>query len=93
MQFEIDIEEVKTETKTKKDKSGTYQLQEAWAHCLERDGSPSRHPVRMNVFVPTDGNNTPQPYKPGHYVLDPRSFRINQYGSLEIGFLQLMPKK
>lgn len=86
--FLIDIES--PEIETRKGKNGDYVVQIAYAHTVQRDGSPKRYPEQFAIFPPKDRDGTPIPYKPGKYMLDPRTFRVSN-GFLEMGFAQLTP--
>jgi hypothetical protein len=87
----IDVEDTSVETKTKKDQSGTYQTQTAYAHFHDRNGQPERYPSKITVFVPKDNQSNPIPYKVGKYTVSPQSYRIGNGGFLELGFLNLIP--
>ncbi len=45
-----------------------------------------RYPVEMKIFVSSEG-----PFMPGNYVIDDKSFQVNNYGDLKIGRLVLNP--
>ena len=90
--LQIEIETADLETRQKKGGEGSYQVQRAYVHTLNRDGSPKRYPEEIALFPPKDNSNNPIPYKPGKYVLDPRSFRV-QGGFLDMSFPQLVAVK
>ena len=90
--FTIEIETSDLQTRTKSGGDSTYQVQLAYAHTLNRDGSPKRYPEEIALFPPKDSSGNPVPYKPGHYELDPRSYRV-QRGFLDMSFPQLIPVK
>ena len=85
----IDIETSDLETLNKK-AGGTYQLQSAYVHLLDRNGEPERYPREIKVFPPRDPSGNSVGYRPGKYTLSPRSFRINN-GRLELAFVNLDP--
>ena len=89
--FVIDVENEQLETRNKK-AGGTYQVQQAFAHTTNRDGSPKRYPTEIFVFPPRDSQGNPIPYKKGKYTIAPQSFKANGFG-LEIDFLNLVPLK
>lgn len=86
----IDIES--SETETRRGKNGDYVVQVAYAHTVQRDGSPKRYPEQFAMFPPKDREGHPIPYKPGQYTLEPRSFRI-QNGFMNMAFPTLVPVK
>ncbi|MDB2634407.1 G5P family DNA-binding protein [Porticoccaceae bacterium] len=90
--LKIDIETVETEAKLSK-KGSYYHLQTAYAHVVDRDGKPKRYPSEMQIMCPTDASDNPIPYQPGTYDLGPQCFRVNSYGSLELGYVTLVPSK
>ena len=88
MPISIDIES--TDTQAKESKAGKpYFLQTAYAHCFDRDGNPKRYPQEIQIIIPADGN-MPRPYSVGEYTLAPNAIRVNEYGSLELGYPQLI---
>lgn len=91
MPISIDIES--TQTQAKESKAGkTYFLQTAYAHCFDRDGNPKRYPQEIQIIIPADGS-MPRPYTVGEYTLAPNAIKVNEYGSLELGYPQLIPSK
>lgn len=89
----IEVEEMKTETRQKKNGTGTYELQAGYAHLTDRNGEPDRYPQKINLFPPRDGMGNSQPYKVGKYKVAPQSFKVGNAGFLELGFLVLEPAK
>ena len=87
--IKVTVERTDLTTRNKKDGSGTYQLQTAWAH-LVRDGRVEDHPTRIEVFPPRNDAGMVVPYQPGDYSIDDESYRVS-YGRIEIGFLRLKP--
>lgn len=87
----IDIETSDIELRNKKS-GGTYHVQTAYVHTVDRNGKPQRYPERCNIFPPRDNNGTPMPYQPGTYTLAPQTIRVVN-GFLELGFPQLIPVK
>jgi len=92
-QFIIEIEDAALETRTKKDNSGTYQMQTGYAHTVDRQGNPNRYPEKIVFFPPRDNQGNAIALKVGKYYLGPGSFRIANNGQLEIGFIDLLPIK
>jgi len=87
----IDIENQDLETRNKRD-GGTYQVQKAYAHLLDRNGEPERYPREISIFPPKDGQGMSIPYKPGTYKPSPTCFQVKN-GFLQFGFLSLVPNK
>ena len=50
----IDIETTDLEERTKRDGSGTYKMQEAYAHTVDREGKPKRYPELFHIYAPLD---------------------------------------
>jgi len=92
MTIKIDIESVDVETKTSQKTGKPYYLQTGYAHTHDRNGQPKRYPEYIQFMVRADGNN-PVPYQVGEYEISPQSISVNQYGSLELGYLTLNPVK
>lgn len=84
----VDIEN--EELETRQGKKGDYQIQKAYVHTVDRNGSPERYPREVSIFPQKDPQGRAVPYKPGAYTVDPRSFRVNN-GFLDLAFLQLVP--
>lgn len=84
----IDIETQDLETRNKRD-GGTYEVQKAFAHLLDRNGQPERYPREIAVFPPKDGQGKSIAYKPGKYVPSPTCFQVKN-GFLQFGFLSLI---
>jgi hypothetical protein len=82
--------EVKSDAVDSRDVKGfTFREQGAYAWLVGKDGQPQPYPVAIVMNL-----EDKQPaYKPGLYVLDPRSFFPNKYRQLGIGRLQLQPAK
>jgi len=83
----IVVEKVELVTRTKKDKSGTYEMQVAWAYPT-RDGVEDSHPVKLELFPPRSPGGGNVPYTVGEYRVSSDSYKV-AYGRLEIGFLRL----
>ncbi len=76
---------------TRQGKKGAYYKQTAWAYLVDRDGVADPHPSKIQFMLPKDSAGNPVPVKKGRYTLHPASFRVGQYGDLEIGFVNLQP--
>jgi hypothetical protein len=87
MFIKISVESDQLITKTKRDKSGTYQVQEAWAFCHGPNG-PHPHPQRIELFPPKNGNAV-NPYPVGEYTLAPDSLSV-RYSRFDV-FTRLIP--
>ena len=90
--IKIEIEKQEAIERIKKDKSGNYYVQTAWAYTYDRDGRKKRFPEEIEIFVQRDDRGTPLPLPAGDYKISPQSVRV-KYRSLELGFLQLEPLK
>lgn len=88
--LKIEIENENMIVRQKKDGSGSYAVQTAWAHTSDRDGALKRFPEEIEVFCQRDDLNKPQPYKIGMYQPAPNSLRVS-YKRLEFGFMSLVP--
>jgi hypothetical protein len=84
----IEIESTNTTQRTNRKTGNVSTLQEAYVHGLVENGQPSKYPRRTDVYVPTE-NGQAVPYQPGKYLIDDSSYRMNQWGSLELGFINL----
>jgi len=91
--MKISVESEALTTLDKKDKSGTYQLQTVYAHLVERDGSPKRYPVETEIFPNRNAAGDTIPWKKGNYEIADTSFRLDRFGRLELGFINLVPSK
>ena len=80
-------------TRQKKDGSGSYYKQIGYAHILDRDGNQEKYPVKIEVMLSKQRNGEPQRYQPGDYNLAASSLRVDRYGGLEVGFINLVPIK
>lgn len=90
--IKIEIEVQEAIERIKKDKSGKYYVQTAWASTYDRDGKLKRFPEEIEVFVQRNERGEPEPYPVGYYKISPQSIRV-KYRSLELGFLQIEPIK
>jgi hypothetical protein len=87
MTIRIDIESTDVERKISK-ADNPYFLQTGYAHTFDRQGIKKRYPEFIQFPVRADGNN-PVPYAVGEYEIAPQAITVNQYGSLELGYLSL----
>jgi len=88
--FEVTVESVDLETRNKKG-GGTYQVQTAYAHTFTSEG-PKRYPEEIRIFPKRDAQGKTSPYPPGEYVIHPKCLHVRN-GFLELGFVELMPKR
>lgn len=91
MPIHIEIHSSDMETRNKRG-GGTYQVQKAFVHTVDRNGEPKRYPEEFAFFPPKDNQGNPLPYSKGDYTLDPSSIRVAN-GFLELGFPKLIPLK
>jgi len=80
----VDVEDEKVVTVSREGKRDIF-IQQAWAWLSDRDGCRLRHPALIKVYVESVG----EPYPTGHYTVAPSSFRVNQWGRLELSFVRL----
>ncbi len=76
---------------TRQGRKGAYYKQTAWAYLTDREGVTDPHPAKIQFMVSKDPNGNPVAQKKGRYTIHSSSFRVSQYGDLEIGFLNLQP--
>lgn len=88
MLIKIIVESASLIERTKKDKSGTYYLQEVWAYTYGPNGLHP-HPERVELFPPKDDTGAPVAYPVGEYFLALDSVGV-RYNRLEI-FTRLTP--
>lgn len=70
-------------------KQTTFYEQEAYITLLDPDGNPRPYP--MLTVLNIDADHGQQPYQPGNYFVDPRSFYLDRFRQLTVGKLQLRP--
>lgn len=88
--IKLEIPSVDMRTMNKRDGTGSFSLQAAYAHTIGKDGKPKPYPESFDIFVPTDPTSgQPKPYAKGFYTIDPNSFYVNK-GRLDM-FLRLVP--
>lgn len=68
-----------------------YFKQTAWVPLVDRDGVVDPYPTKITFMVSKDQHGNPMPYPVGEYELHPSSFRVGNFGDLEIGFVNLVP--
>lgn len=84
MKIEITNEPVNVREGVKDGKSWKRREQPAYAH------TGHAYPARFLISLGDNG----QPYPPGTYTIDAKSFTVGQYGDLQIGrVLHLAPLK
>ena len=86
----ITIEE--TTLVPKMGKNGQYYLQSAYAHLVNRDGTPQRYPREIQIFPARDEKGNSIAYPKGDYELLDSSFAVvNEFGkeSLKLDFINL----
>jgi len=86
--MKISIEDTNLIQKTSK-QNKPYFLQQGYAHLVNTDGSPKRYPQEILIFPQRDGAGNSVPYQKGDYLLQDSSFSINNFGSLELNFVNL----
>lgn len=88
MLLKIIVEDSTPITKTKRDKSGTYMVQEAWAYTFGPNGVHP-HPQRIEIFPPKDNSGNPVYYQKGEYALSPDSLNV-RFARFDV-FVKLVP--
>ena len=89
----MNVEILSAAVETRQGKKGAYYKQTGYVPMVNNEGVPDAYPSKIQFMVFKDENGNPQPYTIGNYVVHPSSFRVGQYGDLEIGFLRLHPVK
>lgn len=92
MQIFIDVNSTKTNTRrgtsAKTGKPYEMTTQRGFLHSLDPITGDVT-PVAIDLPIDRDAF----PYEAGRYTLDSSSIKVNQYGSLEIGRIKLLPVK
>lgn len=70
-------------------KSTVFHEQEAYIYLIDADGNPRPYPMLTVLNIDIDKGQ--QPYQPGVYVVDPRSFYLDRFRQLSVGKLSLRP--
>lgn len=70
-------------------KTTTFYEQEAYITLPDADGNPRPYPMPLTLNIDVDRQQ--QPYQPGLYLIDERSFYIDRFKSLAVGRLYLRP--
>jgi len=65
-----------------------FREQRAYAYLFDQAGKPFAFPTPVVVSLGAEGA---LPYPDGEYTLDAASFAANQYGSLELRRVRLVP--
>lgn len=58
--------------------------QTVYFHTVDKDGVPNMFPEKGNVLVEKDAHGNGLAYAPGVYQLHPSSFRLDNYGGLQV---------
>jgi hypothetical protein len=88
--IKIDVESDQLISRNKKDGSGVYYQQEAFAHTSDQYGNPKRYPEQIFIFPQRDAAGSVVAYKPGTYKLAQQSLRVVR-NQIELGFPVLVP--
>lgn len=67
----------------------TFHEQEAYIFLMDQDGNPRPYPMLTTLNI--DVERGQQPYAPGVYVVDDRSFYLDRFRQLSVGKLVLRP--
>ena len=82
--IKIEIKEATKERReitSKKDcKLMVFYDQQAYAHTLDKNGTPRAYPESCKIGLDADQ----QPYGPGFYTLDPVSIYVDRFGQLAL---------
>lgn len=81
IKIEIKSSEVQVRSGTNKNGPWKITAQEAWAHLLERNGSPSPYPQKISLNL-EEGT---APYPVGIYGLADQSLYVGDFGRLMLG--------
>lgn len=63
--------------------------QAAWVYLVDAAGVADRFPTKARFTV----DDPAKPYPPGEYVVSPASFKVNNWGDLEVSFPKLVPAR
>ena len=91
--MKISIEDTNLIQRTSKKTNKPYFQQQAYAHLVNTDGSPKRYPQEILIFPQRDNAGNAVAYQKGDYNLLDSSFSINNFGSLELNFVNLQKIK
>lgn len=85
MSIRITVKSTDLRARTKKGTEEVFAFEQiAWAHCFDRNGTPDPYPTKVTLTIwVRDGKREHEAYPLGEYTLDPRSFTIGDYGSLQ----------
>jgi hypothetical protein len=88
-------EDARTIRYTRKDgKPGTFHVQMAYAHTVDKKGNPPAFPEKIELPLDSDEQGNPLTYAAGEYALHPSSVYVDRNGRLAIGArLAPLPKK
>lgn len=67
----------------------TFYEQEVYITLPDADGNPRPYPMAMTINI--DADKGQQPYPPGVYIVDDRSFYLDRFRTLAVGRLHLRP--
>jgi hypothetical protein len=81
IKIEIKSSEVSSRSGNSKGRDWHIRSQEAWAHLLERNGSPSPYPQKIQLNLEDDQ----APYPVGQYALSDSSLYVGDFGRLQLG--------
>lgn len=71
---------------SKTGKPWEMHTQSAWVYLVDASGVADRFPTKARFSV----DDPAKPYAPGEYLVSPASFRINNWGDLEVAFPKLV---
>lgn len=67
----------------------TFHEQDAYAFTVDDQGNPRPYPQRITLNIDVDKGAAP--YAPGFYMVDPSSFFVDRFNSLQLGRIKLKP--
>jgi hypothetical protein len=77
----------KTGVSSKTNKPYSIREQEAWAYLFNRNGQPDPYPSKIRLRL-DDGQ---LPYPKGFYMLHQSSFVVDEYGTMGLGRINIVP--
>lgn len=87
IRIEVKSAEFTKRSGNKNGRDWSMRTQEAWAHTVERNGTPAAYPEKISITL----NDGQEPYQVGNYQLEAQSLYVGDYGSLRLGTPILKP--
>ncbi len=87
LKIEVKNSEVETRTGNKNGRDWKIRTQEAYAHIVNRNGTPSPYPEKISLQLDNGNSNHAEqaPYSIGNYYLSDNSIYVGDFGTLRLG--------